>query len=608
MKKLLTMVALTLATTFAVFADTTYEVVGQDTGTVQFDYENGGKLFTVIGSRGQTFKTRWSGCGATAVYAYRDYVSLISTELVWESFPEDASSFINLDWEQRAPAIHEGKYVVFMNDAGQFLACKVVDVKRISRGDDEDLLTFEFKVYDTDPSVAAEIIRVHEDKKSDYVLAGKNEGTAQFDFENNSGQFIIIGTNNQSFTTMWSGCGANSIHAYRDHVRLISDEVDWESFPSDAGVFATLNWEQRSSEIHEGKFVVFMNATGQFLCCKIIDVKDASRGESDDFIEFEYKIYDVDASISTEIIRLHEEKQNGYAIEGANEGSAQFDFANNSGRFVIIGENDQEFITRWSRCGSKSIYAYRDDVKNVGLCDSLTDFPAFSTSFISIERGQRVVTAHEGDYVVFMNDLGQFLCCHITEIKTKASDEDDDLLTFDYKIYDANAAVLDAIVSLDNSRGESRLSDDFIITADLSSDRIINIPDTVNNDFVKVKIVRIVKNGGSRVKHDITDFLEIPKAENGIIDLTKIQVKAMYAAEVFNVERGAKLILENDRIYIETANTREGLIYDFYEADDLNNLMNAVKESKVGDGAPFIPNVSTEKTNSRFFAIKVRAM
>lgn len=149
---------------------------------------------------------------------------------------------------------------------------------------------------------------------------------------------------------------------------------------------------------------------------------------------------------------------------------------------------------------------------------------------------------------------------------------------------------------------------DFIITADLASETVVKVPEGADETLIKVRIVRIVTIAGRRVKRDITDYLEIPKAANGIIDLTKIQVKAMYASEVFNVERGAKLVLDKDRIYIETANTREGLIYDFYEANDLNSLMNTVKESKVGDGTPFIPKVSSDSANSRFFAIKVRAM
>lgn len=608
MKRILMLIAFVLATSLVTLADTAYEVIGKDTGTVQFDYENGGNLFTVIGANGQTFHTMWTGCGSDSVYAYHDYVKLVSTEIPWESFPNDTADFVKLDWEQRAPVIHEGMSVLFMNEAGQFLACRVLSTKSIFYGDDEDLLTFEFKVYDADAAISAEILRIHEEKQADYVIQGKNEGTAQFDFQNNSGQFVIIGTNGQQFVTSWSGCGSDCLYAYQDTVKLVSAEVDWEVFPTNDNVFAELDWEQRSPTIHKGKFVVFLNTTGQFLCCKIVDIKYPSGDETTALLKFEFKIYDASLVISEEIVRLHEEKQNGYAIVGKNTGTVQFDFANNSGRFVIIGANGQKFRTCWSACGSKSIYAYRDEVKNVGLCDSITDFPVFSTAFISVERGQRVVTAHEGDYVVFMNNLGQFLCCHITEIKAMTSDKDDDLLTFDYKIYDANAAVLDAIVSLDNSRGESRLSDDFIITADLSSESIVNIPATVNNDLVKVKIVRIVKNGGSSVKHDITDYLVIPKAENGIIDLTKIQVKAMYASEVFSVERGAKLILGKDRIHIETANTRKGLIYDFYEATDLSNLMNSVKESKVGDGNPFIPNVSTEESNSRFFAIKVRAM
>jgi len=606
--KFLTMIAFCFVISFVALADTAYEVIGKDTGTVKFDYENGGNLFTVIGANGQTFHTMWTGCGSDSVYAYHDYVKLVSTEIAWDTFPNDATNFINLNWEQRAPVIHEGMSVLFMNEAGQFLACRVLSTKSIFYGDDEDLLTFEFKVYDADAAISAEILRIHEEKKADYVIEGKNEGTAQFDFKNNSGQFVIIGTNGQRFVTSWSGCGSDCLYAYQDTVKLVSAEVNWEGFPTNDNVFADLDWEQRSPTIHKGKFVVFLNTTGQFLCCKIVDIKYPSGEDTTALLKFEFKIYDTSLDISDEIVRLHEEKQNGYAIVGKNTGSAQFDFANNSGRFVIIGANGQKFRTCWSACGTKSIYAYRDEVKNVGLCDSIADFPASSLAFVSVERGQRVVTAHEGDYVVFMNDLGQFLCCHITEIKTKTSDKADDLLTFDYKIYDANAVVLDAIVSLDNSRGESRLSDDFIITADLSSDSIVNIPAAVNNAFVKVKIVRIVKSGGTSVKHDITDYLVIPKAENEIIDLTKIQVKAMYASEVFNVGRGAKLIFGKDRIHIETVNTRKGLIYDFYEASDLSNLMNTVKESKVGDGKPFIPNVSTGKTNSRFFAIKVRAM
>lgn len=606
MKKILA--AVIVMNCWGAIAETSYEVVGKNEGIVQFDYENGGKKFTIVGANGQEFVTQWSGCSADKVYAYRDNVALVCTEMEWCDFPTTVSGFDGLDWEQRAPAIREGKYVVFMNEKGQFLCCKVVDVKDKSHGDDKDLLVFEFKVYDADEAILNSILQSHEEKEKNYVIEGKSEGVVSFDFENNSGQFLILGENGQLFATKWSGCWVDKVYAYRDNVKLVSDEVVWEDFPADAKPFADLDWEQRAPTITKGKYVVFLNAAGQFLCCKILDVKNKTYEADDDLLVFEFKVYDADTEISEKIIREHEEKISGYFVEGKDEGTAQFDFKNNSGRFTIVGANGQRFVTRWSSCGANSIYAYRDDVKNVGVCESMSVFPDSPFAFVEVERGQRVITAHPDEYIVFMNTEGQLLCCHITDLKTKSHDGEDDLLTFDYKIYDAEASVLDAIVDVDNKRGESRLSDDVIITADLVSETMVKVPEGVDEAFIKVKIVRIVTVAGNRVKRDITDYLEIPTATNGIIDLTKIQVKAMYASEVFNIERGAKLVLEKDRIYIETANTREGLIYDFYEANDLSSLMNTVKDSKVGDGLPFVPKVSTDSANSRFFAIKVRAM
>ena len=608
MKKILVVAMVMAMNCFVANAETSYEVVGKNEGIVQFDYENGGHRFTVIGANGQKFVTDWHGCGADKVYAVRDYVALVSTEVRWDGFPVAVTGFDALDWEQRDPEISEGKYVVFMNERGQFLCCKIVNVKSKSYGDDENFLVFEFKVYDADDTISNTIFQTHEEKKKDYVIEGKDEGVARFDFENNSGNFLIIGSRGQRFDTEWSGCGRDKVYALRDDVKLVSDEVVWEDFPSDASAFVDLDWEQRCPTIRKGKYVVFLNSAGQFLCCKILDVKYKTCETDDDLLVFEFKVYDADSAISEKIIRVHEEVMNGYTVKGKNEGTAQFDFENNSGRFTIIGLGGQKFVTCWSGCGGKSIYAYRDATKNVGLCESMTAFPDSSAAFIEVERGPRVITAHEGEFLVFMNEEGQFLCCHITDLKTKVRGCGDDLLTFDYKIYDADTSILDAIVDVDNKRGESRLSDDFVITADLASETVVKVPEGVDEALVKVKIVRIVTVAGSRVKRDITDFLEIPKAANGIIDLTKIHVKAMYASEVFNVERGAKLVLEKDRIYIETATTREGLIYDFYEANDLKSLMNSVKESKVGDGTPFIPKVSSDSANSRFFAIKVRAM
>ena len=66
-----------------------------------------------------------------------------------KSFPSSSASFAGLDWEQRAPAVHKGEFVVFMNEAGHFLCVRVVDVKVKSRGAECNLLKFEYRIYHT---------------------------------------------------------------------------------------------------------------------------------------------------------------------------------------------------------------------------------------------------------------------------------------------------------------------------------------------------------------------------------------------------------------------------------------------------------------------------
>ena len=88
--------------------------------------------------------------------------------------------------------------------------------------------------------------------------------------------------------------------------------------------------------------------------------------------------------------------------------------------------------------------------------------------------------------------------------------------------------------------------------------------------------MRPVRNCDVSSRHDITNYHEIPAAKNGVIDMTQIKVKAMYASEVFDVSQEAKHVLGNEVITIETPNTRPGLTYDFYESDDLTGLMNSV--------------------------------
>jgi len=127
------------------------------------------------------------------------------------------------------------------------------------------------------------------------------------------------------------------------------------------------------------------------------------------------------------------------AIEQTNyhspskKGTVTFNFSNNSSKY-IIGTGEYEFITRWSGCGSHSIYAYKDNVKQIGYLSRFTDFPSLE-KIRDFDFTSRVRTVYKDEVVVWVNKYGNFAVTKILDVQSKNHGALEDSLTFEYRIY-----------------------------------------------------------------------------------------------------------------------------------------------------------------------------
>ena len=143
----------------------------------------------------------------------------------------------------------------------------------------------------------------------------------------------------------------------------------------------------------------------------------------------------------------------------------------------------------------------------------------------------------------------------------------------------------------------------------------VTIPDGVSAAKVTVVVgtgVATVKPNGAAVRvmshgHDITSFLDIPAAVDGVVNLASATVKAEYAREPLDVTQGAVIDLSSpSRPSLTTAPTRKGLVYTLREGATLDAMRNsATTTTKVGDGQPWTPPLTVTGGASGFYSIRV---
>ena len=126
-------------------------------------------------------------------------------------------------------------------------------------------------------------------KTKEYV-SKYNEGTVSFDYSNNNGYFTL-GSKDYEFTTCWSKASNSSIHAYNDApniecIGLMKNVEDLKKLNN-----IEVDFSSRCRTAHIGEVIVWKNKNGHLAATKILRIKDDSRGDDSDLLEFEYVIY-----------------------------------------------------------------------------------------------------------------------------------------------------------------------------------------------------------------------------------------------------------------------------------------------------------------------------
>ena len=143
---------------------------------------------------------------------------------------------------------------------------------------------------------------------------------------------------------------------------------------------------------------------------------------------------------------------------------------------------------------------------------------------------------------------------------------------------------------------------------------VVEIPDGIDAAKVRVEVapdVKTVTPNGAAVRvvrgdADITDFLDIPAAAGGVIDLGAATVKPEVEKEALDPAQGAVVDLSASDPQLTTSPTKTGLVYRLKEGATLEAMeANTTGDSTVGDGQPWTPNVTVKGGASGFYSIRV---
>ncbi len=124
-------------------------------------------------------------------------------------------------------------------------------------------------------------------------------GKAEFDYSNNDGSYTI-GSGDFSFTTEWTKASDMSIYAYNDasNIERIAIVKQIMEIPEELLDVEGLDFTSRVRKPKRGDGIVWLNTSGHFAITVIRDIKDDTRSDKNDWLEFEYRIYLVERSIN----------------------------------------------------------------------------------------------------------------------------------------------------------------------------------------------------------------------------------------------------------------------------------------------------------------------
>ena len=143
---------------------------------------------------------------------------------------------------------------------------------------------------------------------------------------------------------------------------------------------------------------------------------------------------------------------------------------------------------------------------------------------------------------------------------------------------------------------------------------VVRIPSGVSPQDVTVRVQvaaeTVEANGASvrvlRDNADITDYLSVPVESGGVVRVADATVKEEYVREVLDPSAGADFGILPSGPRIVTAPTRVGLVYTLREGETLESMAECTTgDSEVGDGQPWVPEISVRGGPSGFYSISV---
>ena len=143
---------------------------------------------------------------------------------------------------------------------------------------------------------------------------------------------------------------------------------------------------------------------------------------------------------------------------------------------------------------------------------------------------------------------------------------------------------------------------------------VVRIPSGVSPQDVTVRVQvaaeTVEANGASvrvlRENADITDYLSVPVESGGVVRVADATVREQYVREVLDPSSGADFSILPSGPRIVTAPTRVGLVYTLREGETLESMGECTTgDSEVGDGQPWVPEISVRGGPSGFYSISV---
>lgn len=110
-------------------------------------------------------------------------------------------------------------------------------------------------------------------------------GKVLFHYTSNSGIYTI-GAGEFEFKTMWSGCGSNSIYAYKDYVVNIGYKPNITNYPNLSEILE-LDYSSRDWSIKTDEIFILKNKYDYIAMIKVLMIDNYK-----EMVEFEYKIID----------------------------------------------------------------------------------------------------------------------------------------------------------------------------------------------------------------------------------------------------------------------------------------------------------------------------